>query len=120
MDDFFDSKQMIEFFQNTFTEEQPNCEHKEIDGYGYCVNCGEGISNRKHESTYIDDSGQCICTIFGLVFETLDFKNECNWYKEDPSRCNGWRVKPKVSARKVFDAHHDEYHRNQIPTYSQG
>ena len=53
MDELLDSKQMIEFFQNTFTEEQPNCKHLEIDGYGYCVNCGEGISNCIHETAYV-------------------------------------------------------------------
>ena len=53
----------------------------------------------------IYDSGQRVCFMCGFVFETLDFENECNWYKRDLNRCNGQQSEPK-GIRTVFETHY--------------
>ena len=78
---------MIEFFQNTFVEEDPI------------------IPNCQHENTYINDFRLRVCSTCGRVFETLDFTDECNWYNRDQSWCNGWSYKPKNVVRNVFATH---------------
>ena len=75
---------MVKFFQQSFLEEQQLCEHKKIeklsDSLGYSETCGEiftdasdmnlVMTNCKHESTYIDDSKQRVCTMCGIEVET--------------------------------------------------
>ena len=84
MDDsyeIFNSRDIYEFFQNSFQEER-EC---------------------KHTNTYIDEAGLRVCPECGLEFETIDFTNECNWYNRDRSRCSRRRYpKPKGSAKKVL------------------
>ena len=63
-------------------------------------------------NTYIDETGLRVCSDRDLLFETIDFTNECNWYNRDRSRCSRrWYPKPKVSAQKVIEAHHVEISR---------
>ena len=91
MADPYDSRDIYEYFQNTFVEEQPVC------------------NECKHMNTYTDEAGLRVCSECGLVFETIDFTNECNWYNRDRSRCSRrWYPKPKGSAQKVLESHHVE------------
>ena len=60
-------------------------------------------------NTHIDEAGLRVCADCGLVFERIDFTNECNWYNRDRTRCSRhWYPKPKGSAQKVIEAHHVE------------
>ena len=60
--EIFDSRNIYEYFQNTFGEEQ--------SVYDEC----------KHLNTYIDEARLHVCSECGLIFETIDFTNERNWY----------------------------------------
>ena len=81
--DYEDSKQIVEAFQNLFSNSDD--EEKQVF---------------KHESTYINDSRQHICKMCGVVLENIDFEQA--WC--DLIRCHSKQSKPK-GVRKAFETH---------------